>query len=354
MPRTPSNVLPSRSFFVTWNTRHVGGTVHPVDEVDAVGPPEPDWQDLGDTLFGLLAASDKVQLVDYQIESGGDTQRRHIQMAILFRGAPRRPPSALAVLIQLVTPTWLWDHLLPPHIEYPACGADGQRNPYAQMAAYCTKEDTRLAGPWRHDSTNRGKRTDIDNFLADLRASDGHVDELGLLTHHPAMYFRYNKMALRAAFLLSPKPAIVFGPRMVVVLHGSSGCGKTHYAVTKYPGIVKIQVDKNGFISNYDPSSATVLIDEFASNIKFSDFSQMLDKYAYNVEPKGLPPVPWNASTIVITSNIDPRDWYPGVTLEQRRAICRRITHEGTATAAGIAVRECPPFSIAPNPIPTL
>lgn len=68
-----------------------------------------------------------------------------------------------------------------------------------------------------------------------------------------------------------------------------------------------------------------VIIDEFCGRIDISHVLRWFDRYPCNVEVKG-GFVPLNATRYWITSNIDPHDWYPDATLEQRDALFRRLT----------------------------
>jgi len=71
-----------------------------------------------------------------------------------------------------------------------------------------------------------------------------------------------------------------------------------------------------------------VVIDEFRGTIDVSHLLRWLDRYPVRVEIKG-GSVPLSAKSFWITSNLDPRLWYPDVDADTRDALMRRlnITH---------------------------
>lgn len=71
-----------------------------------------------------------------------------------------------------------------------------------------------------------------------------------------------------------------------------------------------------------------VVIDEFRGAIDVAHMLRWLDRYPVLVEVKGAS-VPLVATTIWITSNLDPRLWYPDIDEETKQALLRRlnITH---------------------------
>jgi len=71
-----------------------------------------------------------------------------------------------------------------------------------------------------------------------------------------------------------------------------------------------------------------VVIDEFRGAIDIGHLLRWLDRYPVIVETKG-GAVVFNAKRIWITSNLDPRDWFPTIDTETMNALLRRvrITH---------------------------
>jgi len=68
-----------------------------------------------------------------------------------------------------------------------------------------------------------------------------------------------------------------------------------------------------------------VVIDEFRWGIDIAHMLRWLDKYPVVVEVKGSAVV-LKAKVIWITSNMDPRKWYPDLDEETLAALLRRLT----------------------------
>jgi len=115
--------------------------------------------------------------------------------------------------------------------------------------------------------------------------------------------------------------------RTVKVFWGEAGTGKSRRAweeagVTVYP--------KDPCTKYWDgyKGEANVIIDEFRGEINISHILRWFDRYPVIVECK-FGAVTLNATTIWITSNVDPRDWYPTANQATKNALLRRleITH---------------------------
>lgn len=67
-----------------------------------------------------------------------------------------------------------------------------------------------------------------------------------------------------------------------------------------------------------------VIIDEFRGTIDITHLLRWLDKYPVRVEVKG-GSVPLCARRFWITSNLDPRMWYPELDDDTKEALLRRL-----------------------------
>jgi len=111
------------------------------------------------------------------------------------------------------------------------------------------------------------------------------------------------------------------------VFWGRTGTGKSRKAwadagMDAYP-----KDPRTKFWCGYE-GQANVIIDEFCGGIDISHMLRWLDRYPVIVEVKGGSRC-LNAANYWITSNVDPRAWYPEATEEQKEALLRRlnITH---------------------------
>lgn len=73
-------------------------------------------------------------------------------------------------------------------------------------------------------------------------------------------------------------------------------------------------------------SQSNIVIDEFRGTIDVSHILRWLDRYPISVEVKG-GTRPLAATKVWITSNLDPRMWYPDLDQESKDALLRRFTN---------------------------
>lgn len=69
-----------------------------------------------------------------------------------------------------------------------------------------------------------------------------------------------------------------------------------------------------------------VIFDEFRGAIDIAHLLRWLDRYPVRVELKGTSR-PLLCKAIWITSNVDPRDWYPDLDEATKEALLRRLTN---------------------------
>lgn len=115
--------------------------------------------------------------------------------------------------------------------------------------------------------------------------------------------------------------------REVFVFWGRTGTGKSRRAWTEASLGAYPKDPRSKFWDGYR-GQEHVVIDEFRGSIDIAHMLRWLDRYPVNVEIKGSSTV-LVAKKIWITSNLDPRKWYPDVDQETVDALIRRlkITH---------------------------
>ncbi len=196
----------------------------------------------------------------------------------------------------------------------------------AEASLYCTKDDTRVRGPWilGKISKGAGARTDLVDFRDQIKAGKRKRD---LWESHPVQMARYRhmyddykrcKMPLRVEKLT------------VILLVGKTGTGKTYtvHDTWKKEGYFKLPIT-NGtlWFDGYDMDE-NVLIDDFNgkySKVRLDTLLRILHEYPEHVPVKGSYSW-WLPTNIAITSNFHPREWYDWSTREEHyAALCRRI-----------------------------
>jgi len=116
--------------------------------------------------------------------------------------------------------------------------------------------------------------------------------------------------------------------RTVHCFWGVSGSGKSRRAwqeagLDAYP-----KCPRSKFWCGYQPhreGHRHIVIDEFRGGVDVGHLLRWLDRYPVIVDTKG-GAVALNATTIWITSNLPPEEWYPNIDERTLEAIRRRMT----------------------------
>ena len=166
------------------------------------------------------------------------------------------------------------------------------------MAHYCSKSDTRVAGPfWSNDdfrsamsvkptASQQGQRSDLRILLDAL--NDGLTpddimldDHLCLLMNATGMQFVKSRYAAMMAdkYSMHDRDSI-----KVHYLFGESQSGKSRYVHSLYSYKEMYTADFNNrdpfYSYDYQP---VLLMDEFRSQCDFSDLLRMIDRYVYEI-----------------------------------------------------------------------
>jgi len=108
----------------------------------------------------------------------------------------------------------------------------------------------------------------------------------------------------------------------VIVLYGVSGSGKTRWAFDNYPELFS---KPDGDWWDGYANQQTVLLDDFAGGLPFHTLLKVADRYPLSLPVKG-GFVPAQYTTLIITSNKHPSQWYTAGLGAMRRRI-HQIAH---------------------------
>lgn len=189
----------------------------------------------------------------------------------------------------------------------PTAHIEPRRGSQAQARDYSRKDDTRVEGPFEFGefvAAEPGKRNDVRAFR-DAILSGKRKREL--LEEFPECLQRYPK------FVELVRSTIVQQPRIglrVQLLWGEPGLGKsrTAYESTDPHDLFVVPIGKDLWFDGYD-GQQTLLLDDFSGEMKLVHLLRLLDIYPVQVPVKGAF-VNLTATTIYVTSNKHPRDWY--------------------------------------------
>lgn len=182
---------------------------------------------------------------------------------------------------------------------------------------YVWKDETRVDGT-QFELGQRPIQRNNDKDWARVKelAKSGQLEEI------PADIFVQHYRTLRtiSADYCRPDPV----EREVVVYWGTSGVGKSRRAWDE-AGVDAYPKDPNTKFWDGYRGHQHVVIDEFRGRVDISHILRWFDRYPVVVEIKGSAVV-LAAKKIWITSNLDPRSWYPDLDSETLNALMRRMT----------------------------
>lgn len=192
-----------------------------------------------------------------------------------------------------------------------------RRGSAQEAATYCRKD-----GQFREygtiSQTSQGKRNDLIEVRNKIKQ---RVPLSTIADDHFSSFVRYHKgILLYRNLQVAPRT----WPMEVYIYWGPTGTGKTR-KVYQECGDSLWAYSGSSWFDGYD-GHEHVLFDDFCGgDFKISYLLKLLDRYPFKVPVKGSF-MEWIPRRVWITSNLDPREWYPNAKEEHVRALFRRIT----------------------------
>jgi len=186
----------------------------------------------------------------------------------------------------------------------------------AAAREYVWKEATSVGGTRfeiGREPVRRNSKTDWSGVWS--AATGGNLMEIP----SPVRVAHYRTLRTIRADHSDPKPM----EREIVVYCGRTGAGKSKKAWEEAGWGAYPKDPRTKFWDGYRDHEH-VVIDEFRGGIDIGHVLRWFDRYPVLVEIKGSS-MPLVARKIWITSNLHPRDWYPGLDIETLNALLRRI-----------------------------
>ena len=228
---------------------------------------------------------------------------------------------------------------------------------HEQAKAYCSKEESRLDGPWTWGSDasvpkKSGERTDLNTVYDKLSAGVSEYEIMRDRELFPC-WARYYRAFERFELLSQPKRDWI---TFTQVYWGVSGCGKTrraHYEASLKedgtvgePYYVLRKPQSNAVYWDGYRGEKHIIIDEFYGWIPRTMMQVICDRYPAIIDTKG-GARNFVAKKIWITSNEPPEQWWSRVGLG---AMERRLTGEFGAVER-MTLPWAPPGEV-PAPLP--
>lgn len=185
---------------------------------------------------------------------------------------------------------------------------------------YCVKEDAWLM---KDNRVGQGARTDWALARQQAEAGDWGAIDPSVLIRFPNGLLRVRELCLRAA---QPNWREV----RVYLYWGDTGTGKTRRAVED--GAFIVNHGSTGWTFNGYDGEAAICLDEFYGDMPLRQLLRMCDGYRYNGQLRGGGVVPALWTRVYITSNANPREWYPHVKHNWWAPFERRVTREERLT----------------------
>lgn len=177
---------------------------------------------------------------------------------------------------------------------------------------YCTKERTRIIGPWEWGKKpQQGKRNDL-TIIRDRIKSGTSVREL--TWENPALFHQYGR-TLRELEDIAMSEKFRYGKMTTCTLFlGPTGTGKSHNAFEGYldnPSKYYDHPDDKGWWDGYKQEDIVIINEYREAHVSFQMLLKLIDKWPTKVPRRNRPPLPFTSSHIIITAPFEnPRDMF--------------------------------------------
>ncbi len=205
--------------------------------------------------------------------------------------------------------------------------AEARRGTVDEAIEYATKEGV-LWSSGERARTRQGCRTDLQAFVQAVEEGKTWEELVG---EHVGVLARHDRFAHRMLDLHLRRRGSEWREIIVDVYWGETGLGKSRRAYDEARasegGWYNLPIQQNGscWFDGYMGESLLV-VDEFSGGIGFGILLRLLDGHPVGIPRKGsYTHAVWKR--IVITSNKDPRSWYPLQDSVSQAALMRRLTN---------------------------
>lgn len=192
--------------------------------------------------------------------------------------------------------------------------------------AYCTKEETRIAGSLPHVNGDMDFAQGKDK-ITDLVALHllGGAQREEIVRDFPGFFLLHGRAIDNFYRAYIPPEPYHYEPIEVHVLWGSSGMKKTGFLRASRPDHYVHTTTKGVWFDGYQGESVLIL-DDIDDSLPFGMMKDILEGHRPLQLPikGGFVYARWKL--VLIASNIEPRDWYPVLNQAHRDAIMRRLT----------------------------
>lgn len=208
----------------------------------------------------------------------------------------------------------------------PGAHFENAKGTEAQNITYCSKEDTRVSGPYESgDRQKAGKRKDLDTVREMVKAGKRLRDIAEVVKSYQGLKFAESYIKLQAA----PERE----PPLVYWLHGETGAGKTRWVHERARDIKTnlCRIDSTAKSVYFDPyvDEDMVLFDDYRpQRMPFSQLLAVTDRYPMRVNVK-YGTAQWVPSIICFTCPYDIEECFRARCDEDVGQFLRRVNESG-------------------------
>lgn len=205
---------------------------------------------------------------------------------------------------------------------FPGAHIEIMRGKVADSEKYCTKEETRISGPWRlGEAPKQGRRTDWADVKELITQGTSRHDVYAQAPHLANCSRGVETLYQHFA----PPPATIRNVR-VCVLWGASGVGRSHRARTTYPDayVITGKYYEGKSFDQYN-DQCTLILDEWRqAEWPLTLMNSILDKWSLQLQCRYQNKyAAW--TTVIVCTNEDPAAVYCRDPAFQRRIAGRTI-----------------------------
>lgn len=207
--------------------------------------------------------------------------------------------------------------------------AKSSKSTYEQQREYCHKDES-CADPasrfaFGEQPPEQGNRTDLAGMVQ--RIKEGATDR-DLLEENAQQFMIHHKAFAMVRKILAP---LRTEPSQLIFIWGPTGNGKTTAAMSACdPAPEIVEWEGGRFLMGYTGSKPAVCFDDFEwPGMTIHRALRLCDRWPLELGIKGSSVV-FAPTTIIFTSNDNPRDWWPDASEAHKAAWNRRIEEFGT------------------------
>jgi len=278
-----------------------------------------------------------IKQASWQFELCPTTKKVHMHM--VFKLTAPRKYTYLRTAFNSVYP-----ELTRMNFKIPYAKLGSPNKPYEDAAAYCTKEETRIVGPFSFGKpVKQGKRTDLDdvcNAIHDMAEAGepAYKIQKRLATDYPKSIVLHPNGLDKLIGLKTTKEG--YDTLEEIIMHvGEPGAGKSHIAKNSYSSSFSLMYPKNDnlYFCGYNCDEC-LFFDEFTGGMKYgrwkdlcqpgcANFSGTPSMPRYNLAQSKAGALPFASRVIVFASNKLPNQWWDLTKLgEPKKTLTRRFT----------------------------